>query len=94
MVLVEQILKLKLKFYEMCIKLAKISEKFLDFEVEKEIWNRYELIENAQLKARVILMKTIERKDPADPKKKPIWYRIKKYCLNHSYEKLPTVANW
>ena len=53
----------------MCIKLAKISEKFLDFEVEKEVWNRYELIEGAQLKARVILMKTLERKGHADPKK-------------------------
>lgn len=45
-----------------------IKEKFIDFETERESWNRYELIENAQLKAKVVLMKAIERKDPKNPK--------------------------
>lgn len=36
-----------------------MTEKFfgVDFEIEKEVWNRYKLVENAEFRGRVVLLK-------------------------------------
>lgn len=46
----------------------KVKHHFTDFETEREIWNRYELIEEAQIKAKAVLVKVVERKDLKNPR--------------------------
>lgn len=38
----------------------------IEFEIEKEVWNRYELADNAELRIRAILIKLYQKPNPTD----------------------------
>lgn len=43
------------------------SFREVEFEIEKEVWNRYELTDNAELRIRCVLIKVLQGPDTGNP---------------------------
>lgn len=54
-----------------------IPFKEVEFEIEKEVWNRYELSDNAELRIRGVIIKILKGPDAPDPVQTPFTGEIK-----------------